>query len=66
MLHCWKDKIEWSEETYGFGSAEWAEAILHGGTCMLQDGHDGDHEFVADNDVVIEFIEGRGENLGTG
>lgn len=69
-LHCWKDKGEWIEETYGRWSDEHIEHeqqryqayenddVEHpGGTCMLPKGHDGPHVFTSDDDIVIDFGE---------
>jgi len=50
-LLCWIGK----EEQYEFGTDEWAEAVVHGATCLLPDGHDGPHEWTSDDDFVIKF-----------
>lgn len=56
VLHCWKDEEEYFDETYGFGSDEWAAAFNRGGgTCMLDAGHDGAHEFTPDDQFTITF-----------
>lgn len=57
MTHCWKDKREWAEETFGFHSDEHLATYHDGGnaTCMLEDGHEGDHEWTADEAITISF-----------
>ena len=61
--HCWKDKSEWAEETYGIGSPEWADVIINGNaTCMLPTGHEGEHDFVDDGQIGIAFLK-PGEDL---
>lgn len=44
MSHCWE-------------SGPWVGDYEdgHGSTCMLPDGHDGPHEFVPDNEIIIRF-----------
>jgi hypothetical protein len=54
--HCWKDRGEWAQEEFGFGSQEWVESYLFGGcTCLLEDGHAGPHEWTPDGDIKVEF-----------
>lgn len=56
VLHCWKDKGEWVDEEFGFGSQEWVEVYLFGGaTCLLEAGHEGPHEWTSDKDIVVSF-----------
>lgn len=63
MNHCWKDKREDVEERLGIGSDEWVDSVLESGTCMLERGHDGPHEFVPDAEIVITFTDPtNGEN----
>lgn len=54
MAHCWKGKSEHVAETKGYGE-EWAEAWQNDATCMLEHGHDGDHEWVSDKDIVVSL-----------
>jgi hypothetical protein len=58
MVHCWKGYREHLEETGREYSDEWV-ATYHGSnkSCMLELDHDGDHEFVDDNSIVVEFKE---------
>jgi hypothetical protein len=57
-VHCWKDQLEHVSETHGFGSDEWAECQLgSGGTCLLEHGHDGPHEFTPDDQFGVSFSE---------
>lgn len=56
--HCWKDKGEWLQETYGDSSTEWCDYMASnqpGLTCMLPDGHDGLHVWIQDDEIVIHF-----------
>jgi len=54
MTHCWKDYREHIEETCGVGSDAWnASFDRSGGTCMLPEGHDGPHEFTADDQIMV-------------
>lgn len=56
--HCWKDRHEWIEERYGFGSGEWAANYnLPSATCMLAHGHDGEHEWTNDDEIGVSFVE---------
>lgn len=71
MPHCWKDYLEWISERYGFGSEEWVAATteLHymdryfddnapryiGRSCMLPEGHDGQHDWVSDDEISVTF-----------
>lgn len=46
---CFKSKTDWMDEAEGEG-AGWDWYLSHGGpdeTCMLPEGHTGDHEFTA-------------------
>lgn len=60
MKRCWKGKREWAEEAHGWGSPEWAQAYVEDGTCLLPDGHPGEHEWTPDADIVISFPAGEG------
>jgi hypothetical protein len=55
ILHCWKDKQEWAEETFGRYSDEYVSAWEHNCTCMLPAGHDGPHKWTPDDGIVVEF-----------
>lgn len=57
MMHCWKDYREYAAEMFGWWSPEHCETFLEGGngTCMLECGHEGEHEFVSDSEITIEF-----------
>lgn len=53
VLHCWAGNMDDLE----FGSEEWAEAMgKPSGTCMLESGHSGPHDFTPDSDIEVEFL----------
>lgn len=56
-VHCWADKLEHIEATYGRCSREWSEELVSGddGTCMLPDGHEGPHDFTGDDQIDVSF-----------
>ncbi len=58
MIHCWKGKREHIEETvpdYVMSDA-WHAAWRDGeATCMLEEGHEGDHVFTPDSQITITF-----------
>ena len=57
MSHCWADY----HEQFPFGSHEWAEHYLDtSATCLLQEGHDGPHEWTPDDQIVVTFPEAEG------
>lgn len=53
--HCWKGNQDDAEEKFGFLSDEWYDANLHSGTCLLPDGHDGNHVFTPDSEICVSF-----------
>lgn len=54
--HCWKDYRTHLEETGHIYSDEWVETWYDGNkTCLLDDGHEGEHEFVDDNSIEIKL-----------
>lgn len=58
MLHCWKDRLEWITETYGYLSDQWCDYVGRdecGETCMLENGHEGPHEWTPDDCIRITF-----------
>jgi hypothetical protein len=58
MLHCWQDHAAHVEETYGFHSEEHLKTYgddFVSGTCMLQHGHPGPHEFTPDSQIGVTF-----------
>lgn len=59
-MHCWKDRAEYMEEYFGNGSPEHLSAMYFelSATCMLEDEHDGPHEWTLDSDVLITFGDG--------
>mgnify|MGYP001589898352 CR=1 FL=1 len=57
MNHCWKDKSEYASEIYGEWSDEHMTALVEDGTCMLTDGHPGEHEFTPDSQIMITVTE---------
>jgi hypothetical protein len=61
-LHCWKCKLEWLAETYGYDSDEYLSALVSedgAATCMLERDHDGPHEWTSDGDIVVTFATER-------
>ena len=61
MKHCWKDKSEWTSERFGEWSSEHIEAMVDNGTCMLEDGHVGEHEFTPDSQIIITVLDNQTE-----
>lgn len=59
VLHCWMGQREEIEERYGWGSPEWVDTWADGaeGTCMLEKGHTGPHEYTSDGDILVTFSE---------
>lgn len=62
MMRCWTDREEWLEATYGPLSDEYldvhATAVLNNSPheiCMLEAGHEGPHQWVPDDQIVIRF-----------
>lgn len=64
QLHCWEDRGYWFAITFGWFSDEHiqAEYVDGGGTCMLERGHDGEHEWTSDSDIGISFAEHDGRH----
>lgn len=50
VLHCWEQLEEWNE----------AELRWETGTCLLLAGHEGEHEFTPDSQIVIHFADEEG------
>ena len=42
MVHCWNDGPRTED---GVGSS-----------CMLEDGHDGEHEYVRDDEIMVKIM----------
>lgn len=61
VLHCWMGKRDYAIDVHGWGSPEHLATYSdndeedNDGTCMLPDGHDGEHEFTPDNEIGISF-----------
>jgi len=56
MNHCWKDYREHLVEIGQEGTPEWVETYYDGNkTCLLEQGHEGDHEFTDDNSIEIRL-----------
>ncbi|MDY0059811.1 MAG: hypothetical protein RBU45_08385 [Myxococcota bacterium] len=54
-LHCWQDRLDWVwQKGAKLGSPEYLDAIEHPATCMLPAGHEGPHEWMPDEEIVIE------------
>ncbi len=58
MKHCWKDYSEYVAEKHGEWSSEHIAAMVDDGTCMLEDGHEGEHRFTPDSGIVITVVDG--------
>lgn len=55
-VHCWKGKGEYMAETFGWQSDEHLAVYRDGdGTCLLEDGHEEEHEFTPDSETVVSF-----------
>ncbi len=57
VVHCWAGNEEIAIDHYGIGSDQHLDTMDNPGTCMLLDGHKGDHEFTPDGNIVITFPE---------
>ena len=54
--HCWKDYRSYLEEIGKIYSEEWVQTYYGSNmTCMRESDHEGDHEFVNDDQIVITF-----------
>ena len=58
-LHCWKDYREWLEEQGKWGTEEFWQT--EGETCMLEKDHEGDHEWMSDDNIFVHFAVRQGE-----
>jgi hypothetical protein len=67
VLHCWMGRREATEEAYEavhgkdswWGSEPFCETWQDDwkdGTCMLEAGHDGPHEFTDDDCIGVTFV----------
>ena len=54
QLHCWMGYHEWVRETQG-DDAYWAIYMQPTKTCMLEDKHEGEHEWTPDGQIFITF-----------
>lgn len=63
MTHCWTDRGEWIEETYGYLSDEYLDDAVRGYNgaddeiCVLPDGHFGPHKWTPVGEIVVRFAE---------
>lgn len=58
MAHCWKDYRTHLEETGREYSPEHVATYYEGNkTCMREKDHEGDHDFVNDDSIVVTFKE---------
>lgn len=56
MIHCWTGYREYLEETGRENTPEHIATYTEGSkTCMLEDGHSGEHEWTDDCDIGITF-----------
>ena len=66
-LHCWKGLRDHLEDVHGWGTDAYWEAWAktwsedgtesYDGTCMLPDGHEGEHVFTRDDEIVVAFVD---------
>ena len=61
VVHCWEDKGDWIESTYGVASDEYAAyyAADDRGMCLLPDGHEGPHVFTPTSEITLVFKDGK-------
>lgn len=65
MSHCWTDRSEWIEETYGYLSTEYLDDAAKaygdpnwcGSTCLLPGGHSGPHVWTPNDEIVVTFAD---------
>lgn len=60
-MHCWKGRLEHMATLPEYDS-HWYARWLAGefgadGTCMLEAGHEGDHDFMPDDEIRVAFAE---------
>jgi hypothetical protein len=55
--HCWADYLE----TLEYLSEEWLRVTVEqaGATCLLPAGHEGEHVWTPDREIVVEFAAER-------
>ena len=58
--HCWQDHHDWIRLTQG-EDAYWAVFAEPNATCMSESGHSGDHDWILDNEIEIQFTGERDE-----
>jgi hypothetical protein len=64
VLHCWEDRHDFETRDVAIGSDAWvASHFKPNATCMLEDGHDGPHEWTDDGDIGVRFIADDSEEL---
>jgi hypothetical protein len=61
-LHCWadgpqRDVLIDTETEKGYEGQWWGRLRLISSTCLLPDGHAGDHEFTPDDAITVAFTE---------
>ncbi len=63
VVHCWTDKTHYMQETYGWASDQHIAAISEdvGSTCMLIEGHEGDHVWTPDDAIGVRFAPAPGD-----
>jgi hypothetical protein len=60
--HCWADKAEHVAKEHGEYSPQHIDTMYGpsgNATCMLEDGHDGPHDWTSDSEIVVEFTDPR-------
>jgi hypothetical protein len=58
MVHCWVAKSEWTEEIFGENSPQHKSAIENDGSCLLCDGHSGQHQWTPE-EIVMRILRGE-------
>ena len=56
-MTCFKDYRTYLEENgHDHNSQDWLDTYMDGNrTCLLEEGHEGDHEWTSDRDILISF-----------
>lgn len=53
MVHCWQGR----RDTLEYASQEYFDEIeTCGHTCLLENGHDGPHEWTRDDEIMVTFV----------
>lgn len=69
VLHCWVSRRQEIERVHGWMSKEHIETrdeCWQDGICLLQDGHEGEHEFTDTKDLTVRFTGDEAARAATG